>query len=84
MASFLLEALKGVKAEMHAAGTLQAQIQRLPKVLSILAAEIASLLSLIPYAVSTMHLYRYVTLFLNPQILMAETGTVFIDQPSNE
>jgi hypothetical protein len=58
MASFLLEAFKGIKAEMEMAGTLPAQLRRLPKLLGILAAEIASLLSLIPYAVSTMALYR--------------------------
>ena len=58
MASFLVEALKGVQAEMRAMGTLPKQLQRLPRVLGILLAEVASLLSLIPYAVSAMQLYR--------------------------
>ncbi len=44
---------------MDALGTWAEKAQRLPTVLGILAQEIVSLLRLIPYALSTMQLYRY-------------------------
>ncbi|KAG1673937.1 hypothetical protein FOA52_015692 [Chlamydomonas sp. UWO 241] len=55
---FLFEAIKGVKAEMQAMETLPRQLRRLPKVLGLLLREVAALFTLIPYAVSTMALYR--------------------------
>ncbi len=48
-----------MQAEMEVAGTLPRQLARLPTVLGILLKEVAALLNLIPYAITTQMLYRY-------------------------
>ncbi|GAX73065.1 hypothetical protein CEUSTIGMA_g518.t1 [Chlamydomonas eustigma] len=58
MSAFLLEAFKGIQAEMDAMPTFEQKVQRLPVVLGILLKEVFALFGLIPYAVSTMALYR--------------------------